>query len=206
MCKAVVDLGGDIMRDTLFHHITPTTILHHVHSSPYLSKSLSATQQSTLANSVSKGDYSECDITLTYAALRNCAITKMAVRPTKNWGKVPVQPGDINLGDDLERIRTIRNAIYGHVASTDMSDSDYTNYMNELQGICSRMDTVHSAYLTTATTLSRTYSQRIQDIQTCCMDPDTKAMYITELTRLVDEEKTMKTKLEELSGRLAGNK
>ena len=180
-------------------HIKPAAILTNVHSSPYLSKSLSAPQLGTLGNAVTKGDYSECDITLTYAVLRNCTKTKKALRPTKNWGIVPVQPGDTNLGDDLERIRTIRNAIYGHVASTDMPDSDYNDYMNELKDICSRMDTVHSAYLTSATAPSSTYSQRLQDIQTCCMDPDTEAMYITELKRLADQENTMIKKLEDLS-------
>ena len=148
---------------------------------------------------MTKGDYSECDITLTYTVLRNCTKTKIALRPTKNWGNVPVQPGDINLGDDLERIRTIRNAIYGHVASTDMSDSDYKRYIYDLKYICSRMDTVHSSYLTSAKVRSSTYSQRLQDIQTCCMDPDTEAMYITELKRLADEEKTVVERLEHLS-------
>ena len=201
MCKAVVDLGSDIMRGALFHHITPAVILHEVHSTPYFSKpkSLSAQQLSTLSNAVSKGDYSECDITLLYSVLRNCTKTNKAVRPTKNWGIVPVQPGDTNLGDDLERIRTIRNAIYGHVPSTCISDSDYISYMNELKDICSRMDTVHSSYLTSATPPSSTYSQRLQGIQTCCMDPDTEAMYITELKRLADEEKTMTERLEHLS-------
>ena len=153
MCKAVVDLGGDIMRDTLFHHISPAAILANVHSAPRLSKSISAVQLSTLGNAVTKGDYSECDITLTYAVLRNCSVTKKALCPTKNWGTVPIQPGDINFGDDLERIRTIRNAIYGHVPSTCISDSDYISYMNDLKDICNRMDTVH---LTSATAPSST--------------------------------------------------
>ena len=148
---------------------------------------------------MSKGDYRECDITLTYAVLRNCAITKNALRPSQNWGIVPVQPGDFNLGDDLERIMAIRNAIYSHVATTDMSDSDYIGYMNELKDICSRMDTIHAACLTSATAKSFTYSQRLQDIKTCCMDPDTKSMYIRELKRLADEEETMLEKLEHLS-------
>ena len=112
---------------------------------------------------------------------------------------VPVQPSDINIGDDLERIRTIQNVIYGHVASTDMSDSDYISYMNELKDICSRMDTVHSAYLTPATPPISTFSQKLQDIQTCCMDPDTEEMYITELKQLADQEKTMMEMLEHLS-------
>ena len=201
MCNAVVDLGGDIMRDALYYHITPQTILHHVHSSPYLKmKPMTAQQLRTLANSVKKGNYKECDITLLYAVLRNCTVTNKAVRPTKGWGTVPVQPGDINLGDDLERLRIIRNAVYGHVPSTDISESDYYSYMKELQDICIRMDTIHSSFLTSPTPVNRTYSQRLKEIQTCCVDPETEAMYVRELTRLAEEEKKMMEKLEHLSG------
>ena len=202
MCKAVVDLGGDMMRDALFHQITPRTILIEVQSSPLLKKKPLTTQQmSTLGNAVNIGDYRECDITLMYAVLRNCTKTNKALCPTKGWGKTPVQPADVHLGDDVERIRLIRNEVYGHVATTDMLDADFNKYMVELQDISNRMDRLHAQLLTTPTHRYHTYSQRLYDIQNCCMDPDTEAKYVKEIKRMAEEEKQMAEKVQELSGK-----
>ena len=201
MCKAVVDLGGDIMRDALYHQITPKTILAQIASSPFLKKKpLSPVQMKILSNTVTSGDYKDCDITLTYSVLRNCKATNAALCPTKGWGKVPVQPGDVKLGDDIERIREIRNAIYGHVATTDMSDAVYNTYMQQLQDICYRMDVTHLPLLKAANQRSRTYSQRLTEIQTCCMDPDTEEKYRRVLQMMALEEKETKEKLDCLSG------
>ena len=208
MCKTVVDLGGDIMRDALYHQISPNTILVEVVSSPRLRKNpLSAVQMGILGNAVQRGDYKECDITLTYTVLRNCAKTNKVLCPSKGWGKVPVQPGDVKLGDDLERIRICRNEIYGHVPTTDMSTVQYIDYMQKWQDICMRMDGTHASLLSSPNPRNQTYSQRLYDIQHCCMDSDTEEKYIKELKRMADEEGTrkeeerkIKDELNELSG------
>ena len=200
MCKAVVDIGGDIMRDALYHHISPKALLVEVSSSASLSKHVSTVQMGILGNAAQRGDYKECDITLTYTVLRNYTKTNKVLRPSKGWGKVPVQPADVKLGDDIERMRIFRNEIYGHVSTTDMSKAQYIDYMQKLQYICMRMDGTHASLLSSPNPRIQTYSQRLYDIQHCCMDPDTEEKYREEMKRMADEERKIKDELYELSG------
>ena len=188
MCRAVVDLGGDILRNCLYYHIKPALIMSYVLTSKYFNKHpLNTHQIAALGNASSKGDYSECDITLVYTLLRNLTATSSTLRPTAGWGKLPV--ATCNMGDDIERIREIRNDIYGHAASTELPDALYNAKMNELKDICSRMDTVHKGLLMSPTPRLQTYTQTLIDIQVMCMDPAMEDRYKHELKRMKETDK-----------------
>ena len=205
MCRAVVDLGGDMMRDILYHHVKPAVVMSYVLASRYYrNHPLNTHQISILGNASARGDYSECDITLVYSLLRNLTPTSTSVRPTVGWGK-PVSTGDTALGDDIERIRELRNTIYGHVATTSLSDSMYNHYMQELYDICRRMDTVHAGYLTVPTPRPQTYCQTLGDIQTCCMDPDMEARYSEEIRRMKQTDQDTRDLIEAVRKDTAGN-
>ena len=185
MCRAVVDLGGDILRDALYFHINPAVIESSVKASRYFQNHpLNSHQKLVIQNARVKGDYSEFDITLIYSLLRNLQATNRALCPTTGWGKLPVATGNIALGDDIERIREIRNEVYGHVATTDISDALYTRYMTELLAICTRMDKTHCVYLMSPIPRTQTYVQRLNHIQVVCMDPDTEAKYTEDIRRM----------------------
>ena len=184
MCRAVVDLGGDMLRNVLYHHVKPAIVVSYVLASKYYkSNPLNSYQMSVLGIASAKGDYSECEITLLYSLLRNLSPTSIATRPTAGWGRA-VAVGDTALGDDVERIREIRNEVYGHTASTAMTDSTYNKYMCQLQNICTRMDTMHTGSLRSPSPRPQTYSQALNDIQVACMDPDIEARYLEELSRM----------------------
>ena len=194
-----------MLRDTLYHHAKPAVVMSYVLACRYYSSQpLNTHQMGVLANASSKGDYSEFDITLVYSLLRNLTPTKTAVRPTAGWGR-PVAAGDIALGDDIERIREIRNEMYGHVATTFLSDSRYTHYMQVLSYICSRMDTVHSAYLTPASPRPKTYFQDLAYIKTVCMDPDMEGQYIEQIRRMKETDKDTRELIEAFKKDAAGN-
>ena len=179
-----------MLRDALYCQIKPTVIMSHVLASRYFrNHPLNAHQMSVLANAVTKGDYSECDITLVYTLLRNLAPSSSALRPTAGWGILPVPAGNVTLGDDIERIREIRNEMYGHVATTALDDITYNHYMSLLQSICIRMDTIHSGILMSPTRRHFTYSQTLQDIQIVCMDPAVEARYREELRRMMETDR-----------------
>ena len=166
ICRAVEDLGGDILRDCLYFHIKPPVVLHYVNESSYFKNHPLNQQQMTILGTASiTGDYSGCDITLMYTLLQNLAPTSSLLHPTAGWGKVPVAAEYITLGDDIERIRDIRNEIYDHVVSTDLSDAIYNSKMKELQNICIRMDTVHKGLLMSPTSRLQTFTQTLSDIQ-----------------------------------------
>ena len=172
MCRAVVDLGGSILRDILYHNIKPTVIISHVQASRYYrNHPLNPRQMSVLGNASVKGDYSECDITLVYSLLRNLPPTSTSIRPTGGWGR-SVATSDIALGDDIERIREIRNEMYGHIATISLPDSTYNHNMNALHDICTRMDTAHAGLLSSASPRPQTYCQTLQNIEMACIDPD----------------------------------
>ena len=206
MCRAIVDLGGDIMRDILFFHIKPAVIMSHILTSNYFrNHPLNPHQMSVLANTSSKGDYSDCDVTLVYSLIRNCGPTSTALRPTSGWGK-HVNTVDISLGDDIERIRIIRNEIYGHIATTALSDNIYNQYMTELQVICRRMDTTHAGLLLSPTPRTQTYSQMLRDIQVVCMDPEMEARYTEELRRMKESDIGTRQLISELKNDVSGNR
>ena len=205
MCCAVVDLGGDILRDALYYHIKPAVVVSYVLASRYFrNHPLNAHQISVLQSASGKGDYSECDITLIYSLLRNLPSTNTALRPTSGWGKLPVAAGDTTLGDDIERIREIRNEVYGHVASTAISDALYTHYMAELQAICTRMDTAHAGYLMSPSPRTQTYVQTLADIQVMCMDPDTEARYTDDIRRILETDRQTRDLIDEIRGEISG--
>ena len=205
MCRAVVDLGGDILRDALYYHIKPGVVVSYVHASRYFrNHPLNAHQMSTLLNASKKGDYSECDITLIYALLRNLPPTNTTLLPSAGWGKLPIPAGNTTLGDDIERIREIRNDIYGHVASTDIPDALYTRYMTEIQSICNRMDTIHGGCLMSPAPRTKSYVQTLADIQVVCMDPDTEAKYVKEIRRMSEADKETRDLIDEVRGGLVG--
>ena len=204
MCRAVVDLGGDILRDILYNHVKPANVMSYVLVSRYFrSHPLNTHQISVLGNASVRGDYSECDITLVYSLLRNLTPTSTSVRPTAGWGK-PVSVGDTALGDDIERIRELRNTMYGHIASTSLPDTVYNDNMQLLNDICSRMDTVHAGSLASPISRPQTYCQTLGDIQTCCMDPDMEAKYLEEIRRMKQRDQDTRDLIERVKNVTTG--
>ena len=206
MCRAVVDLGGDILRDCLYHHIKPAVVLNYVLASRYFKKHpLNSHQMTVLGNASAKGDYSECDITLVYSLLRNLMPTNSNLRPTAGWGILPVATGNITLGDDIERLREIRNEIYGHVATTELSDALYNAKIKELQDICTRIDTIHNGLLMSPTPRVQTYTQTLSDIQVECMDPEMEERYRQELIRMKQTDRETRELFAKLKDDVLGN-
>ena len=206
MCRAVVDLGGDILRDALYYHIKPAVVMSYVLASRYFrNHPLNVQQIAVLQNASTKGDYSECDITLLYSLLRNLPSTNTTLRPSAGWGYVPVTAMNISLGDDIERIREIRNDVYGHIASTSITDISYTHYMTELQAICSRMDTVHTGRLMSPAPRTQTYTQTLHDIQVICMDPDTEDKYIQDIRRMRKADTETRDLIDAVRENMSGN-
>ena len=205
MCRAVVDLGGDMMRDILYHHVKPAVVMSYVLACRfYRNHPLNTHQISILGNAGVRGDYSEFDITLIYSLIRNLTPTSTAIHPTVGWGR-PVSAGDTALGDDIERIRDLRNTMYGHVASTSLPDSTYNFYMQELYDICNRMDTVHAGSLASPSPRPQTYCQTLGDIQTCCMDLDMEARYMEEIRRVKQTDQDTRDLIEVVRKDAAGN-
>lgn len=61
-------------------------------------------------------DYSKFDVTLLYTLIRNLHPSSLR-KPTRGWGSEP-RNNDITIGDDIERLRLLRNYHYGHAGSS----------------------------------------------------------------------------------------
>ena len=206
MCRAVIDIGGDILRDALYCHIKPSVIVSYVLASRYYcNHPLNAHQISVLQKASAKGDYSECDITLLYSLLRNLPATNTALHPTAGWGKLPVAAGNLTLGDDIERIREMRNEVYGHIATTAIPDTVYMHYMTEIHAICTRMDTTNAASLISPVPRIQPFVQTLNHIQVACMDPDTEVKYTEDIRRMKEADRQTRDLINEVRDDLLGN-
>ena len=65
------------------------------------------------------------DMSIVYAVLRKGQILDGKETPSKGWGKEPIEANAIRLGDDVERLRILRNKLcHGPLASMTLGDFD----------------------------------------------------------------------------------
>lgn len=79
-------------------------------------------------------DYKQFDVTLLYKLIRNLC---SSLKPTKGWGKYP-EDADIQIGDDIERIRIFRNSNI-HEGSSEISDSEFETIWKKLKSVLQRI-------------------------------------------------------------------
>lgn len=79
-------------------------------------------------------DYSTFDITLLYRLIRNLC---PSLEPTNKWGNKPAS-NDLEVGDDIERIRDLRNSIVAHSASAEISDDKFKDLWSDVKCIIQR--------------------------------------------------------------------
>ncbi|XP_062614932.1 uncharacterized protein LOC134276676 [Saccostrea cucullata] len=102
------------------------------------SLNLNANQEDQLKKAKISG-YEEFDISLTYKLIRN--ICSKIPKPTKGkWGEEPAA-GEVRVGDDIERIRSIRNKLTAHVSSASISQTEFDDTWSTMSDICQRLET-----------------------------------------------------------------
>ena len=171
----IIDELTQILQDLLLNEIPSTQIYNK--ALPHI-KNLQCKQILIIRNA-SKQGYKDFDITLLYTLLRN--ICQKIAPPSQNWGvsNMPSQT-EITVGDDIERIRIIRNNVCGHIPEAAIPETEFKEYWSIISGICGRMQTL----------LNKDYVQRLQDAKECSIDADTENKYTELFKRLADEEKT----------------
>lgn len=80
-------------------------------------------------------DYSKLDVTLLYTLIRNLC---PSLKPTKGWGKDP-DDADIQIGDDIERLRLFRNNYHAHADSASISDAEFKEIWKNLKSVVHRL-------------------------------------------------------------------
>lgn len=138
LCRGLIDLGSRVLRDILKQNILPADIKNAIKSSNI---KLNSGQRQQLGTVMQGADaYSQLDISLLYCLIRGLCSN---IKPTKGWNPpYPPSPTENTVGDDIERIRCIRNFIYGHIAETRVSDKIFEEYWDELDNVMARMDVI----------------------------------------------------------------
>ncbi|XP_062583832.1 uncharacterized protein LOC134245571 [Saccostrea cucullata] len=125
-------------RDILEMEVPPSLIYNKVTASPNFHKRLRPEQEKLLIDANHLG-YKHFDISLTYSLIRN--ICKKIPLPTKGkWGDEPAA-GEETVGDDIERIRSIRNGLTAHVSSASTPQTEFDDTWSMMSDICQRLET-----------------------------------------------------------------
>ena len=188
----IIDELTQILRDLLHNEVSPTEILKKVIKVNHLTQTLRKDQMTVISDAKTRG-YKDFDITLLYTILRN--VCQNITPPTQNWGVSTMpSPNEVTVGDDIERIRLIRNSLFGHISEAAISKREFKRYLSIISGICTRIQTP----------LNKDYVKRLQDAEERSIDPDTEEKYLQLIKRHVDEEKTTKDILQNIQSSLTG--
>ncbi|XP_061187275.1 uncharacterized protein LOC133195453 [Saccostrea echinata] len=138
---ATNDVLNKAYRDILESEIPPSDIENKVNSlsnKKRMNLKLNPDQEDLLKKAKNSG-YVEFDISLTYKMIRNICST--IPKPAKGkWGEEPAA-GEVTVGDDVERIRLIRNRLAAHVSSASTLQAEFDDTWSMMSDICQRLET-----------------------------------------------------------------
>lgn len=166
-----------ILRDLLRKEICPTQIFNKVKQQKL--KQLPHAQLILIQNAKIEG-YTKFDITLLCMLLRNYCPNIQ--QPTQSWTmtQMPAQ-NEITLGDDIVRIRLIKNKYVSHIHETAISKTEFKELWSIISDICTRMQ---------ARLPNTHYVQRLKEAQYRTIDSATENLYMDKIKELAEEDET----------------
>ena len=159
LSRAIVDWMTFILRELLTFYILPLDIERK--SRPFQSTKLKNLRQEQwdLIQKASTDGYFNFDITLLYALLRNLCTSVQ--KPSKQWGTNDLpEHNEVTLGDDIERIRIVKNSLQSHIPTTKLNDTEFECYWKILRDVCVRLDSK----------FNKKYTDGLDNLKTICMD------------------------------------
>ena len=174
----ITDELTQILRDLLSNEIPPMQIQNKVLGRNNFP--LGPTQLNIIINAKYSG-YDDFDITLLYTLLRN--VCQNITPPSQAWGMSTMpSTNEVTVGDDIERIRLIRNNLFGHVSKAAVSETEFKECWSIISDVCTRMQAL----------LNKDYVNRLQDAKDSSIDSDTENKFIELIKRLANEEKAIR--------------
>lgn len=134
LCRLIMNICTDILRDVLSRYITPTDLRSELDKNRHrLEKIMNAQQRKLiyLANGNNALAAKHLDISVMYIILRNlCNIPKHR----NGWGNPP-NTGDNSMAACIERIRIQRNEVSAHSTNGEIKETEFKNRWAELQDV-----------------------------------------------------------------------
>lgn len=122
-----------------------------------------------------KKDFSKLDVTLSYRIIR---FFKLIEQPTQTWGAKPLT-NEIEIGDDVERIRIARNGFVHSVRTTfEMEDSEFQTFFTDFTELGRRVD----VYLKKSSVSG--FQKDIGDFKTVQFDDELERKYIAAIKEI----------------------
>ncbi|XP_056008217.1 uncharacterized protein LOC125665478 isoform X3 [Ostrea edulis] len=182
---AINEVLTQTYRDILEKEVSPNHVYNSVRSSPIYSH-IRSDQELLLRNARSSG-YDDFDITLLYTLLRN--ICSKIPHPTKGWGGSTLPAaGDQTVGDDIERIRLIRNSVYGHSNSASISQAEFDKNWSLIDEVCRRLQSY----------CGKNYMKSLKNIETQCLEEEHEEAVIGKLKEECEKHKSIGDRLTSL--------
>lgn len=134
LCQLIMTICSDVFRDILSYFIKPTDLRSALDKNSQKLQKLKYINYHQLdilypASGNTQTRVEDMDMCLLYTLLRNiCNIKPL----TKKWGNSPNQC-DSSLGACIDRIRLMRNSIYGHLKTGSIEDVDFKIYWTDLK-------------------------------------------------------------------------
>lgn len=139
---ASVDLITPVLRNILDSRIKPVNLYGKI--KPCLKNLNLRKEQQAICFIPPPGvpDYNKFDVTLLYTLIRNLGNLPC---PAQGWGN-PKWPKatDIQISDDIERLRLFRNKYYAHAESAKISDNTFKDIWGNLRSAISRIQIVYN--------------------------------------------------------------
>ncbi|CAG2244893.1 unnamed protein product [Mytilus edulis] len=184
---AAQQLFPDILQELITIKEPPQRLSADVNTNKNLSKILRPDEWSMINDVVTKG-YANFDIPFIYKLIRSL---NLVPPPTQPWSHSTAPcPTEVTPGDDLERIRRFRNETL-HRGNTQVTDTELSQHFTQFKDIAGRLET----YMGKQT---GEFVDKFIDLETCCMDEDTRTMYIERLERLKKSDEDCKKRLSAL--------
>ncbi|CAG2238023.1 unnamed protein product [Mytilus edulis] len=184
---AAQQLFPDILQELITIKESPQKLSGDVNANKYLSNKLRSYEWSMINDVVTKG-YADFDIPLIYTLVRNL---NLVPRPTQGWDyRTAPCLTEVTPGDDIERIRKFRNETL-HRGNAQVTDTELSQIFTQFKEIAGRLET----YMGKQT---GEFVDKFMDLETCCMDEDTRTMYIERLDRLKKSDEDCQKRLSTL--------
>lgn len=130
----VLDIFPPIMRDMICNYFTPKTVLTLIQNRPTFKESLSSMEKQMISD-MNKNGYNSLDISVFYKIIRYFGLL---TPPKQGWGNIPTSE-DIEKGDDVERMRNLRNDVF-HRPAGGLSELQRDDFFRLSIEIARRMD------------------------------------------------------------------
>ncbi|XP_071122060.1 uncharacterized protein [Mytilus edulis] len=130
----IIDIFPKILRAVIQMKIAADVMYKHCSTPPNWGR-FSYDEQNKLKSMNSSNTYDLLDIPLVYRLLRQFSLIQ---EPANAWGQQP-SSSHISTGDDIERIRFLRND-FAHRSNINTTQSEFDDTFSTFKDICRRMD------------------------------------------------------------------